>query len=397
MKNENKRVILIRGTGTVGYELIKRLILFAGSGHPYFKWDEIIINKKNPLAENVPRIKNLFDLVGGRVEIKLCVDKEKAQDFKDIGLVPAYSVEEAIQRADVIFDITPHGGLNKPLYESFLPSDKIFVAEGSEFNKKKKFGPIFIGGINDKLVLDGLKRGERFLVVGSCNAHTIARIVMIIINMLKTFGYESTFPLADVFINAIVCRRSDDPNKEKVNTAFSFSPFSREYCDEGSYHAYNVLEAFRSCGLDGLNLKTVVAKLADPFMHCLFWRIVFPGALPSLEDRFCSIVGKDPFCAVTLYKQSNVVYWESKEIKKFRVEPWLLKDRCYSHTIVCLPTIGCRQINGRDVLEFGTFTPQDSNVIWSNLKMACMAKNPEEYDDVEFNKITAPLFEPKEI
>lgn len=394
MKNKEKKVILIRGTGTVGYEFIKRLVRAVRyCDHPYFKWEEIIFSKQSPLVKNVPKIKNLFRDAGNAVNLNMCVDEQKINRFKEIGLNPAYSTEQALRRADVVFDVTPSGGENKSLYEKFAyDKEKVFVAEGSEFNKKRKFGSIFVGGVNEEAILRQLRDGNQFFVVGSCNAHTISRNVEI---LLKAFSHY--VPSEKMMTFATLCRRSDDPNKEKVNTAFSFSSFNEEYRNEGSYHAYNVLEAFRSMSDQILNLKTVVAKLADPFMHCVFWRVVLPKISVFPEELFLDAVAKDIFCATTRYQQANEVFMESREDSDPELSPWLSKSRPYSHSILCLPTVGSREANGNVFLEYGSFTPQDSNTVWSNLEMASMAKNPDEFDKKEFLKITAPLFEPKEI
>lgn len=395
MKNKEKKVILIRGTGTVGYEFIKRLVRAVRyCDHPYFKWDEIIFSKQSPLVKNIPKMRNLFRDAGNIVNLNMCVDEQRVNRFKEIGLNPAYTTEQALRKADVIFDVTSAGGENKSLYEKFAyDKEKVFIAEGSEFNKKRKFGSIFIGGVNEEPVLEQLRSGNQFFVVGSCNAHTIARNIQILMS-----AFNPIISMDQVLILATLCRRSDDPNKEKVNTAFSFSSFNEEYSNEGSYHAYNVLEAFKSANCRNLNLKTVVAKLADPFMHCVFWRIIMPQFSVSMAKKlFLDSVEKDIFCATTHYHQANEVFMESREDSDPEFSPWLGKSKSYSHTVICLPTVGLREISSYIFLEYGSFTPQDSNTIWSNLEMACMAKNPHEFDKKEFLKITAPLFEPKEI
>lgn len=388
---QERRRILIRGTGTVGYEFIRRLCLFTASGHPYFDWEEIIFDKRSPFEKNVPKIKQLQELIKEGVRPRLCTRKERVDEFKQIGLQPTYTLEEALERADVVFDATPSGGENKRLYEMYTGDGRVFIAEGSEFKKKKQFGDIFVSGVNERAILDHLRGGRQFFVVGSCNTHAIARNVLLI---KKAFP---SLPEEEIRIEATVLRRSDDPNKEQTTTSFSFSQFDEEYVEEGSYHAYNVLAAFRSVGDERIKLRVTVAKLADPFMHCLLWKVTLPTQVPDARERFMEAVIADPFCSRTGYRQANIVYWESKEVKRFDVAPWLLRDRCYSHTIVCLPTVGTHVSDGKTVLEYCTFTPQDSNVILSNLEMACMAKNPDAFSTEEFHNLVAPLLEPREI
>ncbi len=145
MAIKEKKTLLVIGTGTIGYELIRRLILAAAySNHPYFSWEEIIIHKQTPLKENVARINHLFNLpYANRPLLKLCADPEKVEQFKLLGMSPHYTLPEALARADVVFDVTPFGLANRTKYYEQLSTenqDKVFVAQGSEYKKKKKFG-----------------------------------------------------------------------------------------------------------------------------------------------------------------------------------------------------------------------------------------------------------------
>lgn len=391
---KTRKKIFIQGTGTVGYPFIERLILLKQLDHPYFDWEEIIFSKDKPLTENIPRINRLFETATkSGAKLSLCVSKDKFRQFKEVGYRPIYFTGEAIEIADVVFDATPAGGQNKvEFYDKFAADrNKIFVAEGSEFKKKKQFGEIFIGGINEEPILTKLREGSQFFVVGSCNAHTIARNVHLIL---------TAFPgsLENIWIIVHVLRRSDDLNRERVAISFSFSKPNKEYGKEGSYHVYNVLKAFESVGITWAQINETVAELNDPFMHCLLWEIFLPPEISDAEERLREAIKNDPFCGITWYSRANKTYCYSRETDK-QLLPWFKKEGCWLHTIVYGDSLEEVEglFMGHRLLKYGTFTPQDLNVIWSSLEMASMAKNPDEFDKNEFLKITAPLFEPKEI
>jgi len=154
LKNKEKKTLLIIGTGTIGYEVIERAVLLANIPFisammsPFFDWGEIIFHKKTPLEENEGRIEHLL-MVGDGVKAKLCVDPDRVEDFiRIMGITPSYTLDKALNKADVIIDATPFASKNKKLfYDFFSDSRKIFIAQGSEFRKGNEFGDIFIGGI----------------------------------------------------------------------------------------------------------------------------------------------------------------------------------------------------------------------------------------------------------
>lgn len=380
--------VVIVGTGTVGYEVIRRLVLLTGSGHHYFApIANIFFHKETPREENIARIDKLGHLTSHGVIPYLCVNNDRIPAFKAIGMDPYCSSEEALSKATVIVDATPAGAKNKERYDELAPKATC-IFEGSEYKKKRQLGPIYIGGVNEIPILEMTREGTRSFVVGSCNAHAIARNIKII---------ASAFPgilLDQLSVEVTIARRSDDPNKAKTAASFSFTGIDAEYAEEGSYHAYNVIKAFESIGKT-IALRGNVHKLADPFMHCLDWRVTIPGN--HNEHCIMEAALRDPFVAITQEMQSNVVYWDSKEVENFDTPPWFMGDRCYMHTILCVPTIRATHCKEETIIEYGTFTPQDSNVIVSNIAMIAMALNPHEFRAEAFYEFMRPLMTPKEI
>lgn len=386
MKNEITVVVV--GTGTVGYECVRRLVLLTGSGHPYFKpITRIFFHKETPRQENVARIAKLLHLTRCGITPYLCVDRDRIPAFRAIDMNPHCSSEEALSHASVIVDATPAGAKNKERYDRLAPH-AICIFEGSEYKKKRQLGPIYIGGINETPILAMVQEGTRSFVVGSCNAHAIARNVHIITSAFPDI------PLDQIGIEVAIARRSDDPNKTQTATSFSFTSIDTEYVEEGSYHAYNVIKAFESVGKT-ITLHSKIHKLADPFMHCLDWRVVIPGNHKG--SRVIEAAHQDPFAATTQEMQSNIVYWDSKEVENFDVPAWFIADRCYMHTIMCTPTMRTTYRKGETIVEYGTFTPQDSNVIISNIALIAMALNPSGFCAETFYEFMRPLMTPKEI
>lgn len=385
---KNGETIVIVGTGTVGYELIRRLVLLTGSGHHYFApIANIFFHKETPRKENIARIAKLQKLTSRGIIPHLCVNKENISAFKDIGMDVYCSSEEALSEASVIVDATPAGAKNKERYDKLAPN-AVCVFEGSEYKKKRRLGPIYIGGINEVPIPAMVQKGTRSFVVGSCNAHAIARNIKIIASAFPEI------PLDQFSVDVTINRRSDDPNKTKTATSFSFTGIDTEYAEEGSYHAYNVIKAFESVG-ETITLRSKVRKLVDPFMHCLDWRVTIPGDHEGA--RIAEAAQQDQFSATTEEMQSNIVYWDSKEVENFDAPAWFIADRCYMHSILCVPTIRTTHRKKETIIEYGSFTPQDSNVIVSNIAMIAMALNPSGFCAETFYEFIKPLMTPKEI
>lgn len=380
--------VVIVGTGTVGYEVIRRLVLLTGSGHHYFaSIANIFFHKETPREENIARIDKLGHLTSRGVIPYLCVNNDRIPAFKAIGMNPYCSSEEALSKATVIVDATPEGAKNKKRYDELAPR-AICIFEGSEYKKKRQLGPIYIGGINEVPISAMIQEGTRSFVVGSCNAHAIARNIKIIASAFPEI------PLDQFSVDVTINRRSDDPNKTKTATSFSFTGVDAEYAEEGSYHAYNVIKAFESIQ-ENIALRSSIRKLADPFMHCLDWRVTIPGHHDGIH--IIEAARKDPFTTITKEMQSNIGYWDSKEVENFDAPPWFIADRCYMHTIFCVPTIHATHRKEETIVEYGTFTPQDSNVIVSNIAIIAMALNPHGFRAEAFYEFMKPLMTPKEI
>ena len=141
----DRKIIHVVGTGTIGEPLIGLLC----DAQRDLEIDEVTFYKHSPKLVDRPKIKGLINRGAN-----LAVNKDKLNDFQELGTEPTYNAEEAIKRASVVIDCTPKGTglMNKEkYYNKYKNKVKGFLAQGSEFG----FGKMYALGINDEA-----KRGE---------------------------------------------------------------------------------------------------------------------------------------------------------------------------------------------------------------------------------------------
>ena len=158
-----RKIVHVVGTGTIGEPLIGILCEQKSN----LGIDEVTFHKQSPLTKDTPKIKNLI-AKGAR----LAVHQDRVESFKEIGLEPEFTMEEAVSRSSVVIDCTPKGfgHQNKAdFYEKYADKVKGFLAQGSEDG----FGKKYARGINDHVI----NSEDQFLQVVSCNTHNIACLV----------------------------------------------------------------------------------------------------------------------------------------------------------------------------------------------------------------------------
>ena len=84
-----KKIVHIVGTGTIGEPLVGILSTF----REQFGLDEVTFHKRTPLLTDRSKV-----IVSCQNGAKLAVDKERRQNFIDMGMEPAFEAEEAIER-----------------------------------------------------------------------------------------------------------------------------------------------------------------------------------------------------------------------------------------------------------------------------------------------------------
>jgi len=120
-----KNVVHVVGTGTIGEPLIGLMASFREK----LGIDEITFHKRTPLVTDRSKVAAL-----SRHGVKLAVDKDCWQRFKELDMEPCYEAEQAIERAKVVIDCTPVGNENKAkYYNRYANNGSGFIAQGSEF------------------------------------------------------------------------------------------------------------------------------------------------------------------------------------------------------------------------------------------------------------------------
>ena len=150
-----------------------------------------------------------------------------------MGLTPALTAEQALERADVVMDCTPAGNDNKEkIYKKYDTGGRGFTAQGSE----EGFGKRFALGVNDKALAAG---EDRFVQIVSCNTHSIT-------TMLHAMAFDNGGDYNNLETGGFVCiRRAIDVTQD---AKFIPSPKVGKHDDEkyGTHHAQDAAGLFET-------------------------------------------------------------------------------------------------------------------------------------------------------
>ncbi|MDR5694368.1 MAG: hypothetical protein QN198_12070 [Armatimonadota bacterium] len=333
--------ILIVGTGTIGEPLATLFCTLQRE----LDVEEVIVYKHTPRLQDRPALSALVQ-AGAR----LCVDPGKAGFFEELGLRPDYlGLETAIARSKVVIDCTPDGvGLrNKERFYLRFRGGRLFIAQGSEFG----FGKPYVLGVNDEAL------GERddFIQVLSCNTHSIASVVHALAR--NGDGYDLEW-------GKFLCiRRASDVGQEvdvipaiKVND--HHSPW-------GTHHARDAYHLFRTVGAE-LSLFSSAVQINTQYMHVLHFHLRMRRSTTpeEAEDR----IVRNPYIAITHKPMTNLVFSFGRDHG--------FHGRLLTHAVVVLPTLHVHA--DQEVVGYA-FTPQDGNVLLSNIAATCRFLWPRGY------------------
>lgn len=345
-------IVHVVGTGTIGEPLIGLLADLRGD----LGIDDVTFSKRTPLLIDRSKVASLI-----KRGARLCVEKEKVKDFKNLGLDPDYECEEAISRASVVVDCTPAGLENKDrYYKRFEDRVGCFVAQGSEFG----FGKMYALGIND----EALTSDDRYVQVVSCNTHNIA----VIIKTIAVDGQSSR--LAE---GKFLClRRANDISQEGE---FIPSPEVDRHNDQrfGTHHARDVYWLYKTIGLE-LNIFSSSVKLNTQYMHAIWFdlHLTQETNADEVKERF----KHNPRVALTHKTSASLVFSFGRDQGYY--------GRILNQTVVALPTLTVR--NGREVMGF-CFTPQDGNSLLSSIAVTEHTLYPNSWEE-RMSKLDPYLF-----
>jgi len=321
-------IVHVVGTGTIGEPLIGLLADLRKD----LEIDEVTFSKRTPLLIDRSKVMNLI-----KRGAKLCVEKKKINEFKELNLDPNYEYEEAIRRASVVIDCTPAGLENKErYYRRFEDQIRRFVAQGSEFG----FGKMYALGIND----EALTSEDRYIQVVSCNTHNLA----VIIKTLAIDGQSSRLAAG----RFLCLRRASDLSQE---SDFLPSPKVDSHSDPqfGTHHARDVYWLYKTIGLE-LNIFSSSIRLNTQYMHSIWFDLHLTRDINAEEVK--EYLKRNPRVAVTHKELASLVFSFGRDQGYY--------GRILNQTVVVLPTLTVR--NGREIIGF-CFTPQDGNSLLSSI------------------------------
>ncbi|MCZ6688801.1 MAG: hypothetical protein O7H41_04275 [Planctomycetota bacterium] len=339
-------IVHVVGTGTIGEPLIG---LLAGRGEE-LGIDEVTFHKRTPLVLDRSKVKDLI-----KRGAKLCVDPDRREEFKKLGMEPTYDALTAIERAKVVIDCTPSGvgQANKAsLYNDFMDNTLGFIAQGSEFG----FGKMYARGINDEALES---KEDRFLHVVSCNTHNIAALA-------NTLAMEGEGP-SNLERGRFICiRRANDISQEEN---FIPSPAVGRHKDKkfGTHHARDAHHLFKTLGHD-LDLHSSAIKINTQYMHILHFNLRVKKKI-TLEEVKEKIATDDRIC-VTEKMSSGLVFSFGRDHGYY--------GRILNQTVISIPTLQVH--DGHEIVGF-CFTPQDGNSLLSSIAGALWFLYPDTYSD----------------
>jgi len=339
-----RKIVHVVGTGTIGEPLIGILC----EQRSNLGIDEVTFHKQTPLTKDAPKIKNLM-AKGAR----LAVHEDRVESFKEIGLEPEFTMEEAVSRSSVVIDCTPKGFGHKnklDFYEKYSDKVKGFLAQGSEDG----FGKKYARGINDHVV----NSEDQFLQIVSCNTHNIACLVNTIALSISPDNLVS---------GKFVCvRRSND-----ISQIGSFVPAptvnDHGHPIYGTHHAEDAAGLFKTMNLD-LDLFSSAMKVNSQYMHTVWFNLKVKE--PTSKQKVIDLLASNDRVSLTEHHAANEVFSFGRDQG--------LYGRILNQTVIVEDSINVR--NDHEVSGF-CFTPQDGNSILSSIAATVRFLNPHSYQD----------------
>jgi len=339
-----RKIVHVVGTGTIGEPLVGILCEQKSN----LGIDEVTFHKQSPLTKDAPKIKNLI-AKGAR----LAVHEDRVESFKEIGLEPEFTMEEAVSRSAVVIDCTPKGfgHQNKAdFYEKYADKVKGFLAQGSEDG----FGKKYARGINDHVI----NSEDQFLQVVSCNTHNIACLVNTIALSISP---------DNLIDGKFVCiRRSND-----ISQTGSFVPAptvnDHGHPVYGTHHAEDAAGLFKTMNLD-LDLFSSAMKVNSQYMHTVWFNLKLKE--PTSKQKVIDLLASNDRVSLTEHRSTNEVFSFGRDQG--------LYGRILNQTVIVEDSINVR--NDHEVSGF-CFTPQDGNSILSSIAATVRFLNPHSYQD----------------
>ncbi len=341
---QKKTVVHIIGTGTIGEPLIGLFCAYRRE----LGIDEVTFHKRTPLLRDRSKVRALQSR-GAR----LVTSEDAVEAFKDLGIQPSYTHEQALEQATVVVDCTPVGNKNKDkLFRKFESKVNGFIAQGSEFG----FGKMYARGVNDRALVPG---EDKYVQVVSCNTHNIAVL-------LHSIGYKDGRDYDNLVEGKFLClRRAND-----ISQSDKFIPAPavgvHDDAEFGTHHAHDVYHLFETLGVKPKIWSSSVL-LNTQYMHAI-WFDIRTREEASLEDVIERFRRNDRI-SLTHKRESNEVFSFGRDHGHF--------GRILNQTVIPHETIAVR--GKHEVIGF-SFTSQDGNSLLSSIAATCWFIDPATYE-----------------
>lgn len=346
----NGNVVLIVGTGTIGEPLTGLIANLSKE----IGVDELIFYKHTPRLTDRPMLRGL--LAKGA---HMCCQIEKFNKFREMGVEPTYTFEDALAKSTVVVDCSTEGmGVrNRFLFYDNVKDDvRAFLAQGSEHG----FGIPYSTGINDSVLH---RRNSQFLQVVSCNTHAASRV-------LKDLAFDKNGNSILSEARFVFMRRATDVSQ---TSKFIAGPSVEKHKDHtfGTHHAKDVYRLYSTLG-HHLNVFSSAIKLNTQYMHTSFFNLILDKEKALSLDEVKQKFWDDPYVAVTNKTDANAIFSFGREYGHF--------GRILNQIVVVLPSLMVRQselfTEKVEIVGFA-YTPQDGNSLLSSTSAVAFFLNPD--------------------
>lgn len=328
----------LQGTGTLGEPLAALLL----DQREALALEGVTVYKHS--LTDLPKLRLLQ-----RRGAKLAVAPDLWDSFVQVGIQPDLTQAEALDRAAVVADCTPHALAQKEAL--YLPREARalgFLAHGSE----RGFGTPYVRGVNEA----GLERDGKYLMAGSCNLHTMACLI-------DTFGLAAG-PEGMAEGTFLCVRRAQDVGQAKDHLP---APQAGRHLEvDGTHHARDARALFATLGMD-LALHSSAIKVPTSYLHTIWFDFRFTRDmdLGALRAR----AKANPRLALTDKADAGLVYSFGRDhgymgrLLNQAVLPWKTMTMPHPRRLV-----GC------------AFTPQDGNSLLTSLSALARWLHPTDWE-----------------
>ena len=351
-KRKKRKRVQVVGTGTIGEPIVH---LFSET-QKKIGIDETLFHKRTPLPEEFGKVKDMQEK-----RAQLIVDRDKADKFIELGLIPQGYWEDGLKAADVVIDCTPAGNENKEKY--YLPlsrkyPDKGFIAQGSA----EGFGKPYAWTIND-CALD--PKRDKWIQVVSCNTHQLVCILYTL--LLRYEGIENLR-----YGHFTIVRRASDFSEDKGVLSVKAEIPEEDHPEYGTHQAYDAARVIQTLypRMKHVPIFSQVVIAPTQYMHTMLFdlEIKSPIHFQEAKERLKS----NPLVVFTRFDTTGRVLDRARNASK-------IHGRILNQTVFKEDTLNVSEDGTR--IRGTCFTPQDGNALLSSVAATLWLLDPNTYKE----------------